>query len=62
MTPAAPETIHAEAIKAGEVVANFLRGQDKTSLSQDQKAEWKKLGEQLFGLLEDAGIEIAVTA
>jgi len=58
--PPQPEPTPDEAIKGVEVAVNFLRGQD--SLTQDDKVAWKKVAEQLFGLLRDAGIEIEVAA
>jgi|GEM_PF-1751420 len=55
-----PETTPDDAIKGVEVAVNFLRGQDESSLTAEQKAAWKKAVEQLVGLLEDVGVEIEV--
>lgn len=53
-----PETTPNEAIQGVNVAVNYLRSQDMSTLSEEEKAAWKKVAEQLVGLLQEAGIEI----
>jgi hypothetical protein len=50
---------HLAATESADVVLTFLRSKDALKLTEAQKTEWEKIGEQIVKLLKGLGVKVS---